>query len=334
MAEKEMVKLINMADVEIEEVKWLLYPFIPYGKITILQGDPGEGKTTTMLHVIASLTRGKSPLPAEEEKGVSRESVNVIYQTAEDGLGDTIKPRLLSAGADCSKVMVIDESEKALTVEDDRLETAIRMTGAKLVVLDPLQGYLGAGVDMHRANEIRPLMNRLAKLAEKYGCAIVLIGHMNKNGAGKAGYRGLGSIDITAAARSVILCGRIKDDPQLRALCQTKSSLAPEATPIAFCLDRKKGFRWLGEYEITADELLAGGGKGSKVKEAMDFLEEFLFSGSKPSTEVEKAAQSRGISKATLRNAKDKLGVESTKIGNQWWCEWKRHEEDAKMLFS
>lgn len=334
MEGKETVRLINMKDVKVEEVKWLLYPFIPYGKITILQGDPGEGKTTVMLHIMASLTRGENPLPAEEKKGGLSEPVSVIYQTAEDGLGDTIKPRLLSAGADCSRVLVIDESEKALTVEDNRLEAAIKMTGAKLVVLDPLQGYLGAGVDMHRANEIRPLMNRLARLAEKFGCAIVLIGHMNKNGAGKAGYRGLGSIDITAAARSVILCGRIRDDPQVRVLCQTKSSLAPEAAPIAFCLDRKKGFRWMGEYEITADELLAGGGKGSKLKDAMDFLEKFLSSGSRPSTEVSEAATARGISKATLRNASDRLGVERRKIGNQWWCDLKRQKEDAKMLLS
>ena len=97
--------------------------------------------------------------------------VNVIYQTAEDGLGDTIKPRLLAAGADCTKVMVIDDSEQPLTMADVRLEEAIVQTKARMVVLDPIQGFLGAEVDMHRANEIRPLMKRIAVLAEKYHCA-------------------------------------------------------------------------------------------------------------------------------------------------------------------
>ncbi len=131
------------------------------------------------------------------------EPVNVIYQTAEDGLSDTIKPRLVAAGADCARVMVIDDFDRVLTLDDDRLEQAIEQTGARLVVLDPIQGYIGASVDMHRANEIRPLMYRIAKLAEKYGCAILLIGHMNKNSSEKSSYRGLGSIDFQAAARSV-----------------------------------------------------------------------------------------------------------------------------------
>ena len=178
------LKLINMETVEVEQIEWLLYPFIPFGKVTIIQGDPGEGKTTMVLQIIAKLTRGESILPDDPTKDkrtdddnedgvVDKENirnnassyhletpVNVIYQTAEDGLGDTIKPRLLAAGADCTKVMVIDDSEQPLTMADVRLEEAIVQTKAKMVVLDPIQGFLGAEVDMHRANEIRPLMKR------------------------------------------------------------------------------------------------------------------------------------------------------------------------------
>lgn len=102
------LKLINMDTVEVEQIEWLLYPFIPYGKVTIIQGDPGEGKTTMVLQIIAKLTRGEPILPADSEtkdKENIETPVNVIYQTAEDGLGDTIKPRLLAAGADCSKVL-------------------------------------------------------------------------------------------------------------------------------------------------------------------------------------------------------------------------------------
>ena len=161
-----------MDTIPIEAVKWLLYPFIPLGKITILQGDPGEGKTTLALQIIATLTTGKPVW----EGAPPMEPVNVIYQTAEDGLSDTIKPRLVAAGADCARVMVIDDSDRVLTLDDDRLEQAIEQTGARLVVLDPIQGYIGASVDMHRANEIRPLMYRIAKLAEKYNIAYCLPG--------------------------------------------------------------------------------------------------------------------------------------------------------------
>ena len=280
------LKLINMEQVEIEKIDWLLYPFIPFGKVTIVQGDPGEGKTTMVLQIIAKLTKGEAVLPSSsnepalEEKTMALEPVNVIYQTAEDGLGDTIKPRLLSAGADCSRVMVIDDNDQALTMMDARLEEAIIQTKARLVVLDPIQGFLGADVDMHRANEIRPLMKRVAVLAEKYHCAIILIGHMNKNSNGKSSYRGLGSIDFQAAARSVLIVGRIKDEPEIRVVCHVKSSLAPEGKSIAFRLDKDTGFEWIGEYDISADDLLSGDNRGQKIHAAKEFLQEFLASGS------------------------------------------------------
>ena len=319
------LKLINMEQVEIEKIDWLLYPFIPFGKVTIVQGDPGEGKTTMVLQIIAKLTKGEAVLPsgsdesALEEKTMVLEPVNVIYQTAEDGLGDTIKPRLLSAGADCSRVMVIDDNDQALTMMDARLEEAIIQTKARLVVLDPIQGFLGTDVDMHRANEIRPLMKRVAVLAEKYHCAIILIGHMNKNSNGKSSYRGLGSIDFQAAARSVLIVGRIKDEPEIRVLCHVKSSLAPEGKSIAFRLDKDTGFEWIGEYDISADDLLSGDNRGQKIHEAKEFLKEILVSGSVAQTKVAEEAESRGIKKKTLWNAKKELEIDSVKIGNQWF---------------
>lgn len=164
------LKLINMETVEVEQIEWLFYPFIPFGKVMIIQGDPGEGKTTIVLQIIAKLTKGEKILPVLEKvtevnDGAEMasdsdvklsespiEPVNVIYQTAEDGLGDTIKPRLLAAGADCSRVLVIDDRKQPLTMLDIRLEEAIVQTKARLVVLDPIQGFLGAEVDMHRAS--------------------------------------------------------------------------------------------------------------------------------------------------------------------------------------
>lgn len=176
MENSTQLNLISMSEINAEEVHWLWYPYIPLGKLTIIQGDPGEGKTSFILAVIAALTRGE-PLP---ECAQAAKPMNVIYQTAEDGLADTIKPRLENAGADCTRVLVIDESKQELTLCDARLEQAIRKTSAKLIVLDPLQAYLGSDVDMHRANEVRPVLKRLSLMAERTQCAVILIGHMNK----------------------------------------------------------------------------------------------------------------------------------------------------------
>ena len=339
------LKLINMDSVEVEQIEWLLYPFIPYGKVTIIQGDPGEGKTTMVLQIIAKLTRGEPIFPVTDttmkikekrsdevnsgndgldgednmQEQSSMSPVNVIYQTAEDGLGDTIKPRLLAAGADCSRVLVIDDSDQPLTMADARLEEAIVQTKAKMVVLDPIQGFLGAEVDMHRANEIRPLMKRVAVLAEKYHCAVILIGHMNKNSNGKSSYRGLGSIDFQAAARSVLIVGRVKDEPEVRVVCHTKSSLAPEGTSIAFRLDKNNGFEWIGEYDISADELLNGDGRGQKGRKAKEFLLEILANGGMTQKKIAEKAEARGIKSKTLWNTKRELEIDSVKRGNQWY---------------
>ena len=319
------LKLIHMDEIEATDTRWLWYPYIPYGKITIIQGDPGEGKTTLVLHLAAELTRGKM-IGSEEQQ----EPVTVIYQTAEDGLEDTIKPRLIAANADCSKVIVIDEREQCISMTDGRLEAAIQQTNAKLVILDPIQAYLGAAVDMHRANEVRPIMSHLAGIAEKYGCAIVLIGHMNKSSGQKASYRGLGSIDFAAAARSVLIVARDNENPQVRVMIHAKSSLAPEGKPVAFELDKDNGFRYLGEYDGDPKELLSGSGGKKKGKLAEDLLLHELREGAKSQKEILARAEECGISKRTMVGAKKTLSVQSEKKADGWY--WSLSEDnDARM---
>lgn len=216
--QKIELKMIRMSEVQSQEIEWLWYPFIPYGKLTIIQGDPGDGKTTMVLNLAAKLSKGE----ALDENMKVTEPVNVIYQTAEDGLADTVKPRLELAGADCERIIVIDESDKSLSMVDERLEEAIVRTGARLLILDPIQAYLGGGMDMNRANEARDMTKKLGALAEKTKCAIILIGHMNKASGNKAAYRGMGSIDFFAVARSVLLVGRVEGEPNTRAVVQMK----------------------------------------------------------------------------------------------------------------
>ena len=315
---RKELKIISLSEIKTEEVKWLWYPYIPFGKVTIVQGDPGEGKTTFVLSVIAALTRGEA-LP-ECETGLP--PMNVIYQTAEDGLADTIKPRLEAVGADCTRVQTIDDSKSMLTLTDQRLEEAIHSTDAGLLVLDPLQVYLGSGVDMHRANEIRPIMKKLSTVAERTGCAVVLIGHMNKASGMKSGYRGLGSIDFTAAARSILVAGRIQDEPTVRVIAQSKNSLAPEGKSIAFELDPEHGFQWKGVCEITVDELLSGRGQvQTKTMQMEDELKKMLNAGEISAEAIRIWADELGISERTLKIAKKNLGIVSAKRGDQWY--WK-----------
>lgn len=311
--QKVELKLIHMEDVVSKEVEWLWYPYIPYGKITIVEGDPGEGKTTLVLKLAAALSRGL-PLPCDDDR--EQEPIHIIYQTAEDGIDDTIKPRLEKAGAYCSMIRVIDETEKELSMTDDRLEQAIIETGARLVILDPIQAYIGAKVDMHRANEIRPVLKHLGMIAEKYNCAIVLIGHMNKAAGSKSTYRGLGSIDIQATARSVLLVARLRDKPNIRIMAHDKSSLAPTGDAIGFEMTEDRGMICIGPYDITIDELLSGNeGRGKKKLDiAENFIKEY-FGSSKEiiSNDILQEAARRGIKRNTLLSAKKKLGIASGK---------------------
>ena len=315
------VPMLRMADVELTSVEWLWFPYIPFGKLTIIQGNPGEGKTYFAMRLAAACTNRK-PLPNMEPL----EPFNIIYQTAEDGLGDTVKPRLIEAEADLERVLVIDDRDTPLTLSDDRLARAIRENQARLVIIDPVQAFLGADVDMNRANEVRPIFRSLGDIAQATGCAVVLIGHLNKATGAQSTYRGLGSIDITAAVRSLLFIGKLKDSPTTRVLIHEKSSLAPPGQSLAFSLGDEKGFEWIGAYDITADELLAGTDTSkteSKTAQAQMLIVELLADGKRmPSAELEKAVNERGISSRTMRTAKSRIGdrLVSEKDGTAWVC--------------
>ena len=304
---KDSVKIIRMSDVELTPVDWLWKPYLPFGKLSVLQGNPGEGKTYFAMHLAAACTNGKL-LPNMERL----EPFNVIiYQTAEDGLGDTVKPRLIEAGADLDRVLVIDDSDVQLTLSDERIEKAIIENNAKLVIIDPIQAYLGADVDMNRANEVRPIFMRLGQVAQRTGCAILLIGHLNKAAGMQSLQRGLGSIDIAAAVRSVMFIGKLKHDPTMRILTHEKSSLAPPGVSLAFSLGDEGGFRWVGEYDITADEMLSGiePQRETKTQQAKDLICTLLAGGKQAlSEDIDKAALERGIPGRTVRDAKRELG--------------------------
>lgn len=309
--EKEkLVPVTKMSEIQETVVEWLWYPFIPYSKVTLIQGDPGEGKTWLAMALAAACTNRK-PLPNE----LPKEPFNVFYQSAEDGIGDTIKPRLRACGADLERVRVINEEEQPLSMTDPRLEQAILQNDVKLVIMDPIQAYVGANVDMNRANEIRPLFRYLHGIAERTGAAIVLIGHLNKNAGAQATYRGLGSVDISAAVRSILHVGKVhkEESKDIRVVIQTKSSLAPKPTPVAYTLEH--GFvEWIGEYEITVEELMTGKtGKQqeSKMDQGIKLIREVL--GQRKSmyvAELDVSGAKHKISERTMRTARKMIESE------------------------
>ena len=306
---EELVPMLCYEDIEQTSVEWLWFPYLPFGKLTIIQGNPGEGKTYFAMMLTAACTNRKT-FPNMEEI----EPFNVIYQTAEDGMGDTIKPRLVEAGADLSRVMVIDDTEEALTLSDDRIEKAIRQNQVRLLIIDPVQAFIGADVDMNRANEVRPVFRKLGMIAEKTGCAIVLIGHLNKSSGTQSTYRGLGSIDIMAAVRSLLFIGKVKKDPTTRVLIHEKSSLAPPGETMAFKLGDEEGFRWVGAYEISADDLLDGKeGKPTetKLQRGTKLIYELLADGNAVTIrELDEKAKAQGISQRTMREARSRMKEE------------------------
>lgn len=312
-------KIQYYSSVTSQEVEWLWYPYIPYGRITIIQGDPGEGKTTFVLQIAARLSTGQ-PLP-ECETAVPPH--NVIYQSTEDGISDTVKPRLIAAGANCDRIAFIDDTTYPLTLDDKRLEHAIRECDARLLVLDPLQAFIGMDLDMHRANEMRPLMHKLAGIAERTRCAVVIIGHMNKATGSKGLYRSLGSIDIMAAARSVLLIGRLKDEPSIRVMTQIKNNLAPEGRSIAFEMMQEGSIRWIGYYDVTADNLLSGSNQpdSSKLIQARTLLREALSEKTMLCADAYALCRKYGIGERSVDSAKRLENIKSVKKSEGWYWE-------------
>ena len=316
------------SEVKSMPVKWLWYPFIAVGKISLLQGDPGDGKSTMMLRLIAEITNGGST-PDGQPFGRSQ---RVLYQCSEDGVADTIKPRLEESGADCRFVAFINEDvHGGLTIDDERLRQAIVEFKPRLVVIDPIQAYIGNDSDLQIACKARRLMSRLGMWASTYDCAIVLIGHLNKREGTKGLYRSLGSIDVVAAARSVMQVERHVDNPDVRIVRQIKNSLGPSGGEIWFEINSGTGFRWLepGNVVLTPTKQIEEKPQfQSKIELAAYLIKNILSDGDVLSKEVFTKLSEQGIGRKTVEEAKKALGIRSYRQMRQWY--WSLGDDGKK----
>lgn len=323
--------LKRFSEIEPEEVSWLWHPYIPLKKLTILEGDPGQGKTFLMLALAAAVTQGHS-FPDQRGR-VPPPHMNwgtVLYMSAEDDLADTLIPRALSAGAVRERIISVcgwtngGEVEPFSFAQLALLSEAIGDTKARLVIVDPLQGFIGEKVDTHRTNEVRPIMSQLRNIAEVHRCAILLIRHLNK-GIGKALYRGQGSVDFTAAARSVLVVAESLEDETKKVMAHEKSSLAPKGASLVFRITNE-GFHWCGTSGIGADELVYQ----QPIKEqhqrraAAEWLGSALEGGEQQVETLKVEAEANSIAWRTLFRAKSALHIISFKRDGKWF--WKLPE--------
>lgn len=314
----ELTSYNLFSSVKKSKIEWIWYPYIPCGKITILQGDPGGGKSTVMMDIIGRLTTGRKLLD-----GRTLEPMNVLYQCSEDGLADTIKPRLEVAKADCDKVGYITEDIFGLTLDDEKIRTAIVEMGAQLLVVDPFQAYIG-DADLSSATRIRKILRRLGMWASAYNCAVVLVGHLNKKTSSNELYRGLGSIDFVAAARSVIQVEFNDETDNTRTFKHVKSSLAPKGKEIPFTIDNTGSVVWQTEEQLHVNDINDSAIEGqprTKQELAVEMMKTILANGPVEATVVEKELSALGMSERTIKIAKKTIAVISRKRNGKWyWC--------------
>ena len=314
-------ELLRLSSINSRAVSWLWDPYIALGMLAMLSGDPGAGKSFVALAIAAALTRGKVPRTLDPV-----EPCNVLYLSVENSPEHVLRPRFDALGGDPDRFDILKgiirgDGTKAIResltlAHIGLLEQALTLTSARLVVVDPLQSYLGAAMDMYRANETRPVMDNLARLAERHSCAILLIRHLAKTQTGHAIHRGLGSIDLSGAVRTELIAGKTPEGERL--LGQVKSNLGAYGKSLSYEITNKGEFFWRGESDLEPSDILApetGSEDRSAMGEAIEFLKQELANGSRPSKDVKQSAESLGLCWKTVRRAMERAGVESVKRG-------------------
>ena len=316
-ARVQRLRTVSLDEIEPEETSWLWSPYYPLGEMTLIQGNPGVGKSQLSLDLAMRVATGL-PMPLLSDK---RPPANVLLLPGEDHVAKTVRPRLDALGLDL-------EGRRRITVAPDLFnftEEGLEMLAGTmaelhptLVVVDPLAVYIGAKVDMNRQNQVRYFMGPLGRLAQEHNAAIALVHHAKKAQGGKAIHQSIGSVDFVASVRSVVAVYEYESNV---VMAHAKHNLSVRGDSLAFTIG-DNGLRWLGPVHITADELAAGPDEMERVTakgQAMSWMAELLREESYPAAEVIEQAKQAGHSQRTLEDAKRALGVESIKEGHHWW---------------
>jgi hypothetical protein len=316
--------IVYLADLPPQPVEWLWQHRLAAGTLAMLSGEPGSGKTWVALAIAAALTRGRDPFTGEKLKPTT-----VLYASAEHPAAQVIQPRFAGLHGDSARLVILRRavSVRSMSGPDSALrdlEDALQKTQAHLVILDPWDGLLGLELNLDRASQTRPLLDRLARLAELHRCCILLIRHLAKPTAGRPVHRGRASIDCSAALRTEFLVGSSPDAPAQTALLHVKSNLGPLAPPLDYRIGEAGNFHWTGLSNLTPEDLLAARPTGAglpKRKFAAQWLRDCLQLGRQTQGTIEVAAERDGVCIATLRRAKFDIGVRSSKDGKSgaWW---------------
>jgi hypothetical protein len=324
------LSVVRMDTVEVEPVEWLWQPFIARKKLTALTGEEGIGKSWITC-AFASIVSNGGWFPNTEAVRVEPE--NVLFLASEDGLEDTIKPRLDAVGADQKRVFCVRQHFSFDDVGILRFHNLVADVRPALVIIDPFFSYLRGGLNINLATEIRPITSKLSEIAEEYNAAFLLVRHIGKSkGAGDPRSAGLGSIDLRAVCRSELLIGKNPDDAQDRAIVQTKNNLAEYGESVGYEIRESSVF--FKDTSLTAERILSGASgedERNTQTEAVAFLREILTAGEQPASEIIKQANSLSITQKMLRTARMKLNVEVFRRGNafggnQKWF-WRLPEE-------
>jgi hypothetical protein len=329
-----------LSEVEPERVEWLWPGRLPLGKLAVLDGDPGLGKSAVTIDIAARVSAG-----LELPDGQPCEPAGVVLLSAEDGLGDTIRPRLDTAGADTERIVALSTVAEAkggervisLTRDLATIEKATRRVGATLVVVDPLTAFLSEKTDSYKDQDVRRALAPLAALAERTRATILMVRHLNKAAGGNTLYRGGGSIAIIGAARSGLVIAQDPEDSERRILAANKHNLSRAAPSLAFRIGTASNgaarVLWGGTSTLTAGDILkepADPEQKSALSEAKEFLLQELGDGPVAAEQVEKDARGAQISVRTLKRAKKALGVRSRKQGDVWnWVLAKEKPEEG-----
>ena len=311
-AVNERVSLVCMSDIEEEDVEWLYPPYVPRGKVTICAAYPGAGKTYLMCYMAACVSTGRqffNQIPFHDNPA------RVIYLTAEDGIGDTIKKRLRICGADMMNIATVLDNKTQLMFDSPEIEDFMKNYRPDLMIFDPFQAYIGAEIDMNAPNRTREKLGCISELAEKYKVAVVLICHFNKNGKGDAITRVLGSTDIMGICRSYIALGPVPGEDDMKFMSHEKSSLDKRGKTILFEIDPDKGgIVYLGENNLTMDDYTAIRNKkrvsnAPAVEAAKQFILNNMPEGRRLAKELKNLAAANKISDGSLQRAREELGI-------------------------